>query len=108
MISLSWLTVTVQFRSHGLLRLGCSGVLGFVLFTARGQPVDSTVGLLAAQSKASQPHSSDGDPSLQVEHDWVDDRWSRTDVGQFLASNLELPDGRVAKSISIKVGEHDE
>jgi hypothetical protein len=83
-------------------------VLILALFTARGQPVDSSIRSLAAQSKAGQTRSSDGDPSLQVERDWVDDRWSRTDVGQFLASNLELPDGRVAKSLSIKVGDHDE
>jgi hypothetical protein len=100
--------LSARFRSPGILRMSCSGLLALVLFTARAQPVDSPIRSLAAQRKAGQAKSSDGDPSLQVERDWVDDRWSRTDVGQFLASNLELPDGRVAKSLSIKIGDRDE
>src|ERR1043166_1285822 len=48
------------------------------------------------------------DPSRQSERDWVDSRWSKTDVGPFLASTLDLPGGRIAKGLSIKVGEHDE
>src|SRR5260221_14288936 len=51
---------------------------------------------------------SEPDPSKQNERDWVDNRWSKTDVGPFLASNLELPGGRIAKGLTIKVGEHDE
>lgn len=41
----------------------------------------------------------------QGEKDWVDDRWSRSDVGPFLASVVGLPSGPVAKGLSIKVGE---
>jgi glucose/arabinose dehydrogenase len=43
----------------------------------------------------------------QQERDWVDNRWSRTEVGPFLASNIEAPGGKIAKALSIKVGEHD-
>ena len=45
---------------------------------------------------------------MQEESDWVDNRWSRSDVGQFLASNLAVPGGRVMKALSIKVGDNDE
>lgn len=48
------------------------------------------------------------DPAMQVEPDWVDSRWNRTEVGQFLASNLDVSGNRIAKALSIKVGENDE
>jgi hypothetical protein len=60
----------------------------------------------AISTACGQPTAPDRDPSLQVERDWVDDRWNRTEVGQFLASNLELPDARIAKGLSIKVGDN--
>ena len=48
------------------------------------------------------------DVDRQTEKDWVDNRWSRTEVGQFLASLVDTPGGIVAKGLSIKVGDHDE
>src|SRR5262249_28780379 len=63
--------------------------------------------ILAAQAPAQTPpgqHASAGRAiESQKEGDWVDNRWSRTEVGLFLASNLELPDGKVAKALSVKV-----
>src|SRR4030095_15008303 len=54
-------------------------------------------------------HRSAGrDVASQEEKDWIDNRWSRTEVGQFLASLVDVPGGTVAKGLSIKVGERDE
>jgi sugar phosphate isomerase/epimerase len=63
----------------------------------------------AAESKstAGTPKISGRDASQQSEADWVDSRWQQTDVGPFLASNLPLPEGTIAKALSIKVGEGD-
>ncbi|MFN0066975.1 MAG: DUF6797 domain-containing protein, partial [Limisphaerales bacterium] len=47
-------------------------------------------------------------PEAQKEQDWADNRWQRTEVGQWLASNLPLPTGKVAKGLTIKVGKEDE
>ena len=44
----------------------------------------------------------------QVEGDWKDARWNRTDVGPFLSSSLRTPAGPIAKAISIRVGDHQE
>src|SRR6266516_135410 len=48
------------------------------------------------------------EPETQQEKDWIDNRWSRTDVGQFLASTLRVPNGTVTRALSIRVGDHDE
>ena len=61
-----------------------------------------------AQEPAGQPPSSGMDPARQAEHDWIDNRWSKTQVGQFLASNLVIPGSRAKKPLSIKVGAGDE
>lgn len=44
------------------------------------------------------------DPALQKEPDWVDNRWNQTDVGPFLSSSLEVPNLRLLKAISIRLG----
>ncbi len=62
-------------------------------------------GQLVAQP-AGQPTASGRAPEVQVEKDWADNRWSRTDVGPLLASNLETTGARIAKGLSIKVGEN--
>jgi hypothetical protein len=62
----------------------------------------------AAQTPPGQPRTSGVDPALQGERDWVDDRWSKTDIGQFLASNLSINGKRPAKPLSIKVGPANE
>lgn len=64
-------------------------------------------GQLLAQP-AGQPTASGREPGTQVEKDWVDNRWSRTEVGPFLASNLETPGANIAKGLSIKVGANAE
>lgn len=70
-------------------------------------------GLEAAESQKESSNTgdrpvSDGDPSLQVEKDWVDNRWNRTEIGPFLASNFDLPNGRVLKGLAIKLGDEDQ
>lgn len=44
------------------------------------------------------------DVEIQTEKDWVDDRWSRVEVGPFMSSVLNPPGGAVAKGMSFKVG----
>ncbi|MEW6161271.1 MAG: DUF6797 domain-containing protein [Verrucomicrobiota bacterium] len=79
-------------RSLAIFLLALSPIIAS-LFCAHG-----------AEVPVGQPPASGRDPGEQAERDWVDNRWSRTDIGPFLASNLELPGGRVAKGLSIKVG----
>ncbi len=50
----------------------------------------------------------DDEPEKQKEADWVDARWSQTDVGNFLASSLPLPNGKIAKGLSVRVGANGE
>lgn len=64
-------------------------------------------GQLLAQP-AGQPPASGREPGTQGEKDWVDNRWSRTEVGPFLASVLETPGASIAKGLSIKVGANAE
>jgi hypothetical protein len=45
-------------------------------------------------------------PEAQKESDWVDARWNRTDLGRFHASILPLPNGRISKGLSIRLGEN--
>jgi hypothetical protein len=71
----------------------------------------STVGAQpagAVQAAESELDAVGREPVAQTERDWVDNRWSRTDVGQFLASNLEVSGQRIAKGLSIKVGDNEE
>ena len=66
---------------------------------------------LAFAQAAVQPgaHAAAGKAAAeQREGDWVDGRWNQTDVGPFLASNLQTPVGSVAKGLSIRVGERGE
>ncbi len=89
-------------RTHGLV--AGSGFLLCLLVATNllGQPATP------APTTAGQPPASGREPGTQGEKDWVDNRWSRTDVGPFLASNLEIPGMRIAKGLSIKVGDHSE
>ena len=63
---------------------------------------------VAANPNAGTPKISGRDAGTQGESDWVDNRWQKTDVGPFLASSIALPDGTVAKGLSIKVGAESE
>ncbi len=54
------------------------------------------------------PKISGRDASAQGEGDWVDNRWQQTDVGPFLASNLQLPSRTLAKGLTIQVGSNHE
>src|SRR5262245_23499001 len=87
-----------------LLRSFSAPLLAFVILAADGRQFE----LAAASTGVGEPPTSGRDPGVQEEKDWVDNRWSRSDVGQFLASNLQVPGGRVLKALSIKVGDHDE
>src|SRR5205814_7926291 len=57
---------------------------------------------------AGTPTISASEPETQQEKDWIDNRWSRTDVGQFLASTLKVPNGTVTRALSIRVGDRAE
>lgn len=48
------------------------------------------------------------DPEEQKEGDWEDDRWQKTDVGQFLSGTIATPGRPTYKGIAIKLGEYDE
>jgi type 1 glutamine amidotransferase len=47
----------------------------------------------------------DVNPSLQKESDWVDDRWSKTDLGRFFSCTMRTPVGDVTRAIAIRVGD---
>jgi hypothetical protein len=47
------------------------------------------------------------DPTRQTDENWVDDRWQKTDVGQFLSACIETPE-KTYKGIAIKLGDQDE
>ena len=49
--------------------------------------------------------AAEADPSLQKEKDWVDDRWSKTDLGWFHSAVLALPGGPVARGLAVRLGE---
>ncbi len=61
-----------------------------------------------ASGRPGEHRSAGRDVGSQDEKDWIDNRWSRTEVGQFLASLVDAPGGVVAKGLSIKVGERDD
>ncbi len=87
---------------------GWTGFLGWLVLaglplSGRGQVEKAT--LAPAKSQPGEHAAAGREPALQAERDWVDDRWNRTEVGPFLASNLQWSGGRVAKGLSIKVGE---
>src|SRR5438093_3204093 len=44
----------------------------------------------------------------QAEPDWVDNRWNQTDIGPFMSCSLKLPNGTIAKGLSIRIGEKGE
>lgn len=45
------------------------------------------------------------DPEKQAEGDWVDARWNRVVLGSFQASLLPLPNGVIAKGLSVRLGD---
>lgn len=45
------------------------------------------------------------DPTMQTDKDWVDDRWSKTDVGPFLGGTFETPKRRTSKGIAVNLGD---
>lgn len=65
-------------------------------------------GAVRSQSPPGQHRAAGRDIESQQESDWQDNRWSRTEIGPFLASNLDLRGGKVAKGLSIKVGASQE
>src|SRR5690606_29957110 len=42
---------------------------------------------------------------VRDDRDWVDGRWSRTDLGPFLSSSLDTPAGLVVRAVSVRLGE---
>ena len=103
--------VPIVLKNRFWLRRSWSGALSLSLFlqpVAIGQTVAPAPGSTAPKANAGQPPASGRDPASQAERDWVDNRWSRTEVGQFLASNLQAAGVRVAKGLSIRVGTNDD
>src|SRR5438105_4059299 len=48
------------------------------------------------------------DPTLQTDANWIDARWQKADVGQFLCACIETPRQKTYKAIAIKVGDSPE
>ena len=66
--------------------------------------------LAAAQTSASPVHGVGlpDDPTRQTDENWIDARWQKTQIGQFLSTAVEFADHTVVKAIAIKVGEENE
>ncbi len=59
----------------------------------------------SSTKSAGEPPASGREAGLQVEKDWVDNRWQRSEVGPFLASSVRLPDGSsVVRGLTVRVG----
>ncbi|HEX7862497.1 MAG TPA: DUF6797 domain-containing protein [Verrucomicrobiae bacterium] len=63
--------------------------------------------LVLATPAATQAAEAD-DPTQQTEKDWVDDRWTKTEIGQFLHATIETPRRKTAKGIAIRIGDNSE
>ena len=75
----------------------------------RAFPVVAALSFLAPV--VAQPVSGTGpadDPTRQTDADWVDDRWSKTEIGQFLHATIDTPRRKTPKAIAIKVGPNNE
>jgi hypothetical protein len=64
-------------------------------------------GVLLNCGRGASPAAS-SEPEQQKESDWIDARWNQTDLGRFHASIVPLPNGTVAKGLSVRVGERGE
>jgi hypothetical protein len=63
---------------------------------------------IAFTARAADFDAPAGEVEKQVEKNWVDARWQKTDVGQFLSATIATPGTATYKGIAIKVGEHNE
>jgi hypothetical protein len=82
------------------IRLRPVAILGFVLFLfppAFGESFSDLGGVASSKEATTQNDS-----------DWVDGRWSKTDVGTFLGACIETPRKKTPRAIAIKVGGHAE
>jgi hypothetical protein len=93
---------------HRTLEVAWLSVASLVLATGNAGPIQAAQSRTSDPQLAVQPGATGRDPAMQVEQDWIDNRWNRSDVGQFLASNLQLAGSQITKGLSIKVGENDE
>jgi hypothetical protein len=73
-----------------------------------GSRLLATVMLLCLAPPLPAQQGTEPEPWLQKEADWVDDRWSRTDIGWFHSAVLALPGGQVARGLAMRVGEAGE
>ena len=65
--------------------------------------------LATAVFAATPQHDSPmADVEEQKEGDWVDGRWQKTDVGQFLSGTIATPGKATYKGIAIKIGAGNE
>src|SRR5690349_3083137 len=62
----------------------------------------------ATAQSAPGAQSAMKDVEKQREGDWVDARWDRVVLGNFLASTVPLPNGTIAKGLSVRVGAQGE
>src|SRR6267378_4510778 len=75
-----------------------------ILWSLRHWPLVISFSLLAPSLRSAVP----GDPTLQTDANWIDDRWQKTDVGPFLCAAIETPRQKICKGIAIKVGDNAE
>ena len=61
-----------------------------------------------AVSKPFVPAAKPAEEKPFSEADWVDDRWTKTDIGQFLHFTVQTPRKTTPKAITIKVGDNNE
>src|SRR5688572_6298779 len=89
---------------HSLLSMSFSKVT----FRIRSCILPGTIVTLTASGLVLMPTVGGGaenvSPEKQKESDWVDARWSQTDLGNFHSSVVALPGGAVGKGLSIRVG----
>lgn len=46
--------------------------------------------------------------TTQTDPDWIDARWSKTEIGQFLHACIDTPGKRTPKALAIKVGDREQ
>ena len=63
---------------------------------------------LAFAARGADFDAPSGEVEKQVEKNWVDARWQKTEVGQFLSTTISTPGTATYKGIAIKVGENNE
>ena len=75
-----------------------------MLISRKLTAITCAIACLLALDSAGQPKS----PDEQVESDWTDGRWARTDIGPYLANSIVIDGETTNKGLAIKVGDQQE